>query len=67
MNRKPKSEKSWIKPKNATNVFAQKTVLFNGREIKIEEFLSMISTNSLEKIEITWAAIESGKLKIEKK
>ena len=67
MNQKPKSEKSWIKPKSASNVFAQKTVLFDGREIQIEEFLSMISTNSLEKIEITWAAIESGKLKIEKK
>jgi hypothetical protein len=67
MNRKPKSEKSWIKPKNATNVFAQKTVLFNGREIGIEEFISLIPEESVYKIEATWNAIESGKLKIEKK
>ena len=67
MNRKPKSETSWIKPKNATNVFAQKTVLFNDREIEIEEFISLIPEESVYKIEATWNAIESGKLKIEKK
>lgn len=67
MKRTPAQTKTWIKPKNATNVFAQKTVLFDGREMKIEDFLESIPKDSLQKIKITWDAITSGKLKIEKK